>query len=80
MTYKAQLSYPKSRCYGSWLHRYQIQEQYINAIKEVCTICGKSVYFKFTDEGKADNMEYIRHHMRNVLLRQHNLFKHEYNK
>lgn len=74
-----QLSWPKSRCKGAWLHRYEFLYQYPETVVEVCTICGTKIYFKIVD-GRIDNLEYIRHHMRQVLLPQHSLFQHEYKK
>lgn len=70
-------SWPQSRCRGSWLHRFSIVNQFPNAVQEVCAICGKSVIFKIYD-GRVDNLNYIKYHMRQVLLPGHNLFRHEY--
>ena len=74
---KSKLSWPKSRCKGAFLHRYNILWQTPYITTEVCQLCGKKIHFKIF-EGRIDNLEYIRHHMRQVLIPLHNLFKHEY--
>lgn len=71
------LSWPKSRCKGSWLHRFELVEEHPNWAKETCGICGKSVYFKICN-GRINNLDYIKYHMRQVLTPQHNLYYHEY--
>lgn len=70
-------SWPKSRCVGSWLHRFSIKNEWIDCVQEVCEICGTSAFFKIVD-GKIDNLDYIKHHMRQILVPQHPLFSHEY--
>lgn len=67
----------KSLCIGTWLHRYIIVRQYGDGIEERCQICGDQQIFKMID-GRADNLEYIDYHMRQVLFPQHPLFHHEY--
>lgn len=74
---QANLSWQKSRCKGSWLHDYVIKNQYENAVQEVCLKCGKSIYFKEC-AGRINNLEYIKHHMKQILLPQHSLFIHEF--
>ena len=71
------LSWEKSRCKGSWLHRYELVEEHPNYAKEVCGICGKSVFFKICN-GRIDNLAYIKYHLRQVLIPQHKLYYHEY--
>ena len=57
---------------------FDIKNQYENAVHEVCEICGKSIYFKMDSVGRVNNLAYIKSHLRQVLIPQHNLFKHEY--
>ena len=71
------LSWGLSRCKGSWLHRYVIVDQHETCVTEACSLCGKRVYFKIYN-GVINNLEYIKHHMRQVLVPQHNLFIHEF--
>lgn len=71
-------SWEQSKCKGIWLHRYKIEDQYVNAIKERCEICGKPEMFKVDLEGRPNNLQYIASHIRQVLIPQHNLYSHEY--
>jgi hypothetical protein len=71
-------SWANSNCKGTWLHRFKITEQYGNAVKEVCEICGKSKVFKIDESGRTNNLEYVAYHIRQVLVPQHKLYQHEY--
>lgn len=66
-----------SKCKGLWLHRFEIAEQFNDAVVERCAICGKQKAFAVRD-GRVNNLEYIAFHIRQVLVPQHNLYNHEY--
>ncbi len=69
--------FTRSKCRGSWLHRFNMVARYQNGIQERCEICGKKVFFRVID-GKSNNTDYISYHMRQVLIPQHRLFFHEW--
>lgn len=68
-----------SMCRNKWLHRFEIKEQHENGVKEVCEICGKSVFFKLLD-GKLNNYEYMSYHLRQALPPYHPNYAREYSK
>ncbi len=70
-------SYANSRCKGIWLHRFALRIATDEVAVEQCEICGKRKAFLIKD-GRVNNFEYGSYHMRQFLLPQHNLFKHEY--
>ncbi len=69
----------RSQCLGSWLHRFSIVAAFENAVKERCDICHQEQTFQVR-EGRIDNLNYLTYHMRQVLVPQHSLHKHEYPK
>lgn len=69
--------WPRSQCYGDWLHRFELVEQQFEYVLEVCQICGQEEYFAVVD-GRVDNMNYIEYHARQCLPKQSPLFIHEY--
>ncbi len=71
------LFWGKSKCKGTWLHRYHIVEQGTNFVKERCEICKKQVVYKFI-YGKINNFKYLEDHKRQALPVYHNRFKKEY--
>ena len=72
-------SWANSNCKNSWLHRFEIVEQYPDAVKERCVICQKEKVFKIAD-GRINNEEYLSYHIRSALMPQHPLFQREYGK
>lgn len=69
----------RSRCLGIWLHRFKIVKQWDEAVMERCEICHKSKVFQIRN-GRVNNNEYIAWHIRQMLVPNHNLFSHEYEK
>ncbi len=69
----------ESRCRNQWLHRFEIKQEYDNGVLEVCSICGKSKFFKIMD-GKLNNYEYMSYHFRQALPPFHPYFEREYAK
>lgn len=67
----------KSRCQNGYLHRYEIFEEFPNAVVEICYICRNKKIFKIVNN-RIDNLEYLKHHIRETLTPYHPLFWHEY--
>lgn len=55
-----------SMCKNSYLHRFEIKEQYEKGVLEVCEICFMRKFFKILD-GKLDNQEYMSYHLKQAL-------------
>lgn len=66
-----------SNCKSGWLHRFVILREFADGVEEGCIICKKKVYFKIF-EGRIDNLNYAKYHIRQGLPRFHNLFYREY--
>lgn len=66
-----------SECQDAWLHRFQIIKPYEVGVLERCEICGQEEFFPVVD-GRVDNAEYLSYHARQALMKQHELFNHEY--
>jgi len=58
--------FEKSYCQNSYLHRFEIKEEYENGVLEVCEICHKRKFFKLLD-GLLDNKEYMSWHLKSAL-------------
>lgn len=71
-------SFNNSKCVGSFLHSYIMVDQFPDAIKEICTRCGKEMIFRIDKNGNSDNLHYLAHHIRSALQPWHPLFPHEY--
>lgn len=69
--------YQNSLCRNSYLHRFEIKEEYQEGVKEVCEICGMSKFFKLID-GKLNNAEYMSYHIHNILPSFHPRYAREY--
>lgn len=67
----------KSRCLGSWLHRFVIKAEFPQGVLEVCEICHMRRFFRI-HEGKVNNKEYMDWHFRQALTPFHPYFNHEY--
>lgn len=63
-----------SMCKNSYLHRFNIVEQYEEGVLEVCEICFKRKFFKVLD-GKVDNVEYMSFHLKQSLPAHHPLYE-----
>lgn len=66
-----------SKCISSWLHRFNIVEEFDNGVLEVCEVCKLKKFFKLIN-GEVDNQAYMDWHMRSALPPQHPYYKHEY--
>lgn len=66
-----------SECIDSWLHRFEIVMAHETGVMERCTICGTEQFFPVVN-GTTDNAEYLSYHARQALMKQHELFYHEY--
>ena len=62
-----------SWCRNSYLHRFNIKEEYDNGVIEVCEICGMKKFFKVID-GKVSNQEYMSYHLKQALPAFHPLY------
>lgn len=58
--------FQNSKCCNSYLHRFNIKEEYPEGVKEVCEICGMSKFFRVID-GKVSNAEYMSYHLKQAL-------------
>lgn len=67
----------KSKCLGSWLHRFQILAECPEGTEEICEICKLRVFHK-VHQGRIDNNKYISYHARDLLTPNHPHFYHEY--
>lgn len=67
----------ESMCRNRYLHRFELKEQYFEGVMEVCSICGKSKFFRLID-GKLNNYEYMSYHFRQVLPSFHPYYQREY--
>ncbi len=68
-----------SECLNSWLHRYDITQEWEDCVEETCLICGDQQFFKVIN-GSIDNLAYLDRHARLVLLPSHPLYEREYPK
>lgn len=77
MTQNKHTFFRYSKCLGSWLHRFNIVEEFDNGVMEVCEICHRKKFFKLID-GKVDNLNYMDWHIRQALPSQHPIYSHEH--
>lgn len=68
-----------SQCCDSYLHRFNIVNQYFDGVLERCELCGEEQFFPIVN-GELDNIDYLSYHARQALMPQHELFIHEYPK
>lgn len=66
----------ESRCLGSYLHRFEIKEEYPEYVLEVCSICKMKKAFRVID-GQLNNHSYMDYHIRLILPQFHPLYYHE---
>lgn len=65
-----------SQCRNSYLHRFNIKEEYEQGVKEVCEVCGISKFFRVI-EGKLNNAEYMSYHLKQILPSFHPYYDHQ---
>ncbi len=67
-----------------WLHNFKITQEHKKSdykiVEERCERCHQRMFFKMSQEGRIDNVAYIRSHIRQALTKNYNLYYHEYNK
>ncbi len=68
-----------SRCKEGWLHEFIILRDSPFGVEEGCRKCKKKVVYRI-DNGRIDNLTYIKQHIRQALPKKHPLFKREYNR
>lgn len=68
--------FQNSRCLNSYLHSFDIVEEYEDGVLEVCQICKIKKFFKVID-GKLNNADYMSWHFKNVLPPNHPMYYHE---
>ena len=71
--------FENSLCLNSYLHRFEIKEEYDNGVLEVCSICYKRKFFKLLD-GRLNNKEYMSWHIKSALPQSHPFYEHQYTK
>ena len=71
--------YQNSQCKHSYLHQFEIKEEYTEGVLEVCKICNVKKFFKIID-GKLSNTEYMSYHIHNILPQMHPLYQREYSR
>lgn len=69
----------KSRCRGSYLHKFATMVAMSEGVLERCLKCGKKHIIKLV-KGEPNIVEYSRWHMREFLIPQHRLFLKEFQK
>lgn len=68
--------FENSLCLNSYLHRFEIKEEYDSGVLEVCEICHKRKFFKLLD-GQLNNKEYMSWHIKSALPPQHSFYEHQ---
>lgn len=69
--------YQNSYCKNSFLHRFNIEEEYDNGVLEICEICFMKKFFKILG-GKVDNREYMSYHLKQALPQHHPLYSRQH--
>jgi len=67
----------KSKCVGTWLHRFKIFRINERGVHEICEICQEEVIFPIIN-GKTDNIQYLDYHLHNALTQSHPYFIPQY--
>lgn len=73
------MNFDKSKCRGSYLHKFITLQSHPDAVLERCVKCGKKHIIKLV-KGEPNIIEYSRWHMREFLIPQHSLFNHEFHR
>lgn len=71
------MNFEASKCRGMWLHKYYAISNTESHVLERCLRCGKKLVLKLQN-GVPKNILYASNHLREFLVPQHPLFKHEY--
>jgi hypothetical protein len=69
----------KSKCKGTYLHKFANINAKENAVLERCVKCGKRHVIRLV-KGEPHIVDYARYHQREFLIPQHRLFLHEFQK
>lgn len=75
----------KSKCRKrGWLHRYRILQEHKKSeyvvVEEMCEICKHRIFIKADLQGRIDNVDYLRSHIRQALPKYIKLYQHEFGK
>ncbi len=73
------MDFSKSKCKGSYLHKFIVLGQREDSVLERCVKCGAKHVIKIVN-GMPNTVEYARYHQREFLIPQHRLFKKEFQK
>ena len=75
------MNFDKSKCRGSYLHKFITLGQYDNSVLERCVkaSCGVKRVVKLAN-GMPNPVDYARSHMREFLIPQHRLYYREFPK
>lgn len=71
------MNFDKSKCKGSYLHKFITLMVHPDAVLERCVKCGEKHIIKLV-KGEPNVVEYARYHAREFLIPQHRLFYREY--
>jgi hypothetical protein len=69
--------FQNSKCKNSYLHRFEIVEEFDNGVLEICPICFKRKFFKLI-ENKVDNQFYMSYHIKSILPPQHPFYERQH--
>lgn len=69
----------KSECQNGYLHRYIIDREWSDGVTEICEICHDVQFYKVIDE-RVDNIAYLEHHERDILMPIDRQYANEYGK
>lgn len=73
------MTFDKSKCKGSYLHKFVAIFATSDATLERCVKCGIRHVIKLVNK-EPNIVDYARYHQREFLIPQHRLFLHEYQK
>lgn len=75
------MDFSKSKCRGSYLHKFANVQATLDGVLERCVKagCGVKHVVKLVN-GQPNVVEYARYHMREFLIPQHRLFHKEFSK
>jgi len=69
----------KSKCIGTWLHKFVILKINERGVHEICERCQQEEVFAVVNQ-QTDNLEYLSYHLRSALTPNHPLYYAEYPK
>lgn len=67
----------KSKCIGTWLHKFIIFKVNEKGSHEICERCFEEAFFPMIN-GQTDNLHYLDYHLRSALTPNHPLYYAEY--